>query len=35
MASIMVIGELYISVMAYKYIHAKGFTFFTNKSKNS
>lgn len=34
MASIMVIGELYISVMAYKYINAKGFTFFTNTSEN-
>ena len=35
MASIMVIGELYISVMAYRYIRAKGFTFFTNTSQNS
>jgi PST family polysaccharide transporter len=35
MASIMVIGELYISIMAYKYINAKGFTLFTNRSPNS
>ncbi|MDR1195997.1 MAG: flippase [Endomicrobium sp.] len=35
MAAIMTAGELYISIMAYKYIRAKGFIFFTNPTKSS